>query len=97
MGGPGSGRRMADPQKRFAKHLQTGDMDCIVWTGGDWWWAGDRPVRPHRWAWEMFYGPAPHNVPIMRTCLTKKCVNPHHLKTKGHDNPQPLEEREVPA
>lgn len=59
---------------------------CWNWTGGQRgsgygsFWNGDKSVRAHRWAYEQFVGPIPHELTLDHLCRNKLCVNPKHLE-----------------
>ena len=70
------------------------DGDCWEWIGGK----SDsgygillsglpsqrRPVRAHRLAWELHYGPIPPGLCVCHTCDCPGCVNPSHLFIGSH-------------
>lgn len=45
---------------------------------------GARPLKAHRVAWELTYGPIPPNTEIRHKCNTPRCVRPDHLELGTH-------------
>ena len=41
---------------------------------------GEKPIRAHRFSYELFVGKIPDGMVIMHTCDNPPCVNPEHLK-----------------
>jgi len=41
-------------------------------------------VYAHRFSYEYFVGPIPHNKEIDHICRVRHCVNPAHLRTVSH-------------
>lgn len=41
---------------------------------------GQRQIRAHRLAWELFVGPIPSGLHIDHLCRNHSCVNPGHLE-----------------
>ncbi len=52
-------------------HGGHGVMRCARLTG--------KIARAHRLAWEIFVGPIPDHLYVLRTCCDKLCVNPRHM------------------
>lgn len=42
-------------------------------------WHG-RTISGAYWLWEQLFGPVPKGQVLIRTCGTRACVSPHHLK-----------------
>lgn len=68
---------------------------CWIWDGtkngygyGIFLMPGERPVRAHRYSYELYVGKIPKGKIIMHTCDNPPCVNPLHLKvgTRGENN-----------
>lgn len=38
-----------------------------------------RLVQPHRFSWELFYGPIEDNTQVLHKCDIPACINPDHL------------------
>lgn len=85
-----SGRPKEDPEVRFWKYVQK-TSDCWLWTGGLYkkgygqFWDGERMVRAHRFAYELFVGPI-GDVLVLHECDTPGCVNPEHLFLGTHED-----------
>ena len=94
-----SGMQGLSVEERFwAKVDKSGE--CWLWTaGGDadgygsFWIKGFSPVKPHRYAYEVFIGPIPPGLTVDHTCHNndpeceggitcthRRCVNPDHLE-----------------
>lgn len=72
---------------RFWAHVDTGGPGgCWLWTGHVI-WSGyghfsvkSRPVKAHRFAYEMLVGPIPDDLQLDHLCRVPCCVNPAHLE-----------------
>lgn len=78
---------IATPKERFwAKVDKRGEDDCWEWIGGRSWdrygsfWAGERSVYAHRFAYELAIGPVPEGLQVRHLCGSRACVNPAHLE-----------------
>lgn len=76
-----------DPEVRFFQKVEK-TSSCWIWTGAkagnDYgvFWADNRRVKAHRWAYEHFVGPIPDGYVIDHfKCFRHDCVNPSHLRT----------------
>ena len=75
--------------ERFrAKVDERGDDECWLWCGArtkDGYGIlsagrrGDPPLRAHRVAYELHYGPVPEGLHVLHTCDNPPCCNPAHL------------------
>lgn len=81
----GGGRRSDSPEKRFWARVQKTDS-CWLWTGklGPRGYAtfsvGGKPVRVHRFAYELLVGPIPPGLTLDHLCRVRHCVSPAHLE-----------------
>jgi hypothetical protein len=64
---------------------------CWIWTGalnergyGRFHLSGNRSVRAHRFAYELFKGAIPKGCELDHLCGTRACVNPEHLEAVVH-------------
>lgn len=78
-------------EERFWEKVQrNGVDDCWPWLGGC--ISGGhgrfavtstrsdvRLVLPHRYSWELAFGPIPDGLKVLHACDTPLCVNPGHL------------------
>jgi len=74
-------------EERFwSKVVFPEDSDCWLWAasinnnGYGEFWAGDKYVKAHRWAYEYLIGPIPAGLTIDHLCRNRACVNPAHLE-----------------
>ncbi len=74
-------------EERFwSKVVFPEDSDCWLWAasinnnGYGEFWAGDKYVKAHRWAYEYLIGPIPAGLTIDHLCRTRHCVNLRHLE-----------------
>lgn len=42
-------------------------------------------ISPHRFSWELHFGPIPENASVLQTCRNFGCANPLHLRCKSHE------------
>lgn len=49
-------------------------------------WDGEKNVRAHRFAYELWVGLIPEGQIVRHTCHTPSCVNPDHLTTGTHQD-----------
>lgn len=82
------------PIQRFeAKYIPEPNTGCFLWIGaidkvtgygsfgaGPNYWAQDRPMPAHRFAYEIAKGPIPDGLTIDHLCRNRCCVNPDHLE-----------------
>ena len=70
------------------KVLEGGDDECWPWRGaktrdgygvmsGE--HRGDNPLRAHRIAYELHFGPVPDGLHVLHHCDNPPCCNPNHL------------------
>ena len=64
---------------------------CIDWVGNfgsgpyGLFWAEDRMMNSHKWAWEAENGPVPEGLELDHfACDRKSCVEPSHLRPVTH-------------
>ena len=86
------GRAMSRPahdtllQRFVSKAAFIDPDDCWQWTDATHWsgygvfWTGNRCVKAHRFAYEIFGGPIPEGLVIDHLCRNPGCVNPTHLQ-----------------
>ena len=78
------GQRWIPPEKRFWMQVHK-SSGCWVWVGnripqgygtiG----VGGKPVRAHRYSWELHNGPIPDGLFVLHRCDNPPCVRPDHL------------------
>lgn len=80
------GERIPLRERFWGKVITT--ETCWIWTGAKYrngygmlGMAGNKKVRAHRLAYELFIGPIPPGMFIDHICHTRACVNPSHLRT----------------
>lgn len=75
---------------------------CWLWTGtkneygyGIILMPGEKPVRAHRYSYELFVGKIPDGMVVMHSCDTPVCVNPDHLSlgTRDENNKDAVKKR----
>lgn len=73
--------------ERFFLHVEKTE-GCWLWRGyvtklGYGWFSKTRskPVRAHRFAYELLRGPIPEGLTIDHLCRVRHCVNPDHMET----------------
>jgi hypothetical protein len=76
-------------ERFFSKVNRTPDGGCWLWNGAvqhngyGYLHVGGRferrPVRAHRFSWELHRGPIPEGMHVCHSCDTPACVNPDHL------------------
>ncbi|KKL58908.1 hypothetical protein LCGC14_2220650 [marine sediment metagenome] len=78
-------------EERFwSKVVFPEDSDCWLWAasinnnGYGEFWAGDKYVKAHRWAYEYLIGPIPAGLTIDHLCRNRPCVNPAHMEAVTH-------------
>jgi hypothetical protein len=74
------------PYKRFWKYVLVRPRTrCWIWSGNRYHngygqlAVNQRPVRAHRFAYEMFVGAIPDGLLVLHRCDRPACVNPDHL------------------
>lgn len=74
-------------EERFwSKVDKNGPEGCWLWTdhlgrqGYADFWVPPRPVKAHRFAYELLVGPIPEGLVIDHLCSVRHCVNPAHLE-----------------
>lgn len=77
--------RVRSLMERFESYIDRGD--CWIWNG-----PRDKDNRPHigigtsrneaaaRVSWRLYIGPVPPGSIVVRGCVSKDCVSPHHLR-----------------
>lgn len=74
----------SDEDRFWSKVVPTGF--CWEWSGGLTWGYGtfcprrSRPVKAHRYSYELLVGPIPEGLHIDHLCRNRACVNPDHLE-----------------
>jgi hypothetical protein len=58
---------------------------CLIYTGAlnsgyAWISVAGKPMRGHRLAYELFYGPIPDGCVIDHLCMNKACISPTHVE-----------------
>lgn len=79
----------ASLQERFeAKIAKVPEAGCWIWMGAVIRWGygaigsgrrGQKMLKAHRAAWEIYRGPIPSGMLVLHRCDVPQCVNPHHL------------------
>jgi hypothetical protein len=74
-----------DPVERFWEKVEKTDS-CWLWTAGTFksggygqHWADGKPVRAHRFAYELMVGPIPDGMVLCHHCDVPACVRPDHM------------------
>lgn len=74
------------PEERFwMKVDKKGDDECWLWKDGvdkDGYGIlgiSGKPVKAHRFSWELHYGATPDNMGVRHLCTNRKCCNPKHF------------------
>jgi hypothetical protein len=97
-GTEGRKRIVGDDEARFwSKVDRRGEGECWLWTGtktssrqreNDLLYGiisiNRRPVRAHRFAYELLVGPIPRDKELDHLCRNTLCVNPAHLEPVSH-------------
>lgn len=64
--------------------------ECLIWTGAKLpsgygrFWADNRRIYAHRWAYERAHGSIPDGLEVDHLCWTRDCVNAAHLRAVTH-------------
>lgn len=76
--------------ERFLSYVKQG-KGCWEWQGsftndgyGQFWIEGNKVVKTHRLAYELFRGKLPKEKRLKNNCGDKKCVNPEHWAITNH-------------
>lgn len=76
----------------FANKFCVDENECWIWHAsiqkggeGQFHWTKKRPVKAHRYAYELFRGTIESGGLIDHLCRTRACVNPNHLEVVTHD------------
>lgn len=74
------------PEERFWLYVDKASEGCWMWTGvrdekgyGRH-HIGRKPVKAHRYSYELLVGPIPPGLVIDHLCRVTSCVNPDHLE-----------------
>lgn len=90
------------PNDVFHHKYKKLDSGCWEWSGtkngygyGIFLLPGEKPVRAHRYMFELVNGPIPEGMVIMHKCDNPPCVNPDHLQlgTKDDNNKDTAKKR----
>ena len=72
--------------RRFFTHYVVSETGCWEWQGrltsggyGEV-YINRRPIRAHRFGYELLVGPIPEGLTIDHLCRNRACVNPAHLE-----------------
>ena len=79
--------RSGTPEERLMRRVCKDDNGCWIWMGSTSGrheygtiFVNGKPLKTHRFAYELFVGPIPDGMVIDHKCRVHRCCNPKHLE-----------------